>query len=94
MLEGCGGNGNRTATLPIRQKSGLMVTRDAVARAQIKLDPLGVATRRKRKLKRRLYTADGVNAVWHYDGYHQIARYIHGCVDGFSRKIVWLHVAS
>ena len=36
----------------------------------------------------------GPNAVWHIDGYDKLAPYgiyIHSCVDGFSRKIIWLN---
>ena len=32
--------------------------------------------------------------VWHLDGYDKLKPYgiaIHGCIDGFSRHIVWLH---
>ena len=38
----------------------------------------------------------GPNFCWHADGYDKLKPYgvpIHGCVDGFSRKIVWLTVS-
>ena len=44
-------------------------------------------------LARRIYCSNGPNDVWHSDGYDKIKQYgfpIHGGVDGFSRKILWL----
>jgi hypothetical protein len=35
------------------------------------------------------------NSVWHADGYDKLKPYglhIHGCIDGFSRKVIWLYV--
>ncbi|XP_065901982.1 uncharacterized protein [Dysidea avara] len=60
------------------------------------IDPLGVEVRKKRRLKRRIYTAKGPNYIWHLDGYDKLTPYglsIHGCIDGYSRKIVWLHLS-
>ena len=39
----------------------------------------------------------GPNYLWHIDGYDKIKPYgfaIHGAIDGLSRKILWLRVAS
>ncbi|KAJ8676045.1 hypothetical protein QAD02_011831 [Eretmocerus hayati] len=44
-----------------------------------------------------MYRVTGSNYLWHIDGYDKIKRYefaIHGCVDGYSRKVVWLFVAT
>ncbi|XP_041361772.1 uncharacterized protein LOC121377750 [Gigantopelta aegis] len=44
-------------------------------------------------MQRRKYMNPGPNFVWHIDGYDKLSRYgicIHGAVDGFSRKIIWL----
>lgn len=57
------------------------------------LDPSGVEDRLRRRLRRRQYFAKGPNFVWHLDGYDKLKPYgiaIHGCIDGFSRKILWL----
>ena len=38
----------------------------------------------------------GPNFTWHIDGYDKLSPYgmaIHGCIDGFSRKIIWLHLS-
>ena len=45
-------------------------------------------------MKRRLYFARGPNWVWHIDGYDKLKPYgfsLHGAIDGFSRRIMWLH---
>ena len=42
---------------------------------------------------RRRYFSAGPNFIWHCDGYDKLKPYgfaIHGCIDGFSRKILWL----
>jgi hypothetical protein len=49
--------------------------------------------RKQHKLKRRVYQNPGPNAVWHADGYDKLKPYdfaIHGCIDGWSRKVLWL----
>lgn len=59
------------------------------------LDPEGNEQRRRRRLFRRSYYANGPNYIWHLDSYDKLKRYgvcINGCVDGFSRKIVWMNV--
>ena len=36
------------------------------------------------------------NALWHLDGYHKLIRWkliVHGCIDGYSRLIVYLKIA-
>lgn len=56
------------------------------------IDPEGIELRRKRRLRRRIYSIKGLNSVWHIDGYDKLSRYvikIHGCIDGFSRQIIW-----
>ena len=61
------------------------------------IDPEGVAARKRRSLKRRLYYSKGPNWVWHLDGYDKLKPYgfaIHGCIDGYSRRVLWLTVLS
>ncbi|CAC5382645.1 unnamed protein product [Mytilus coruscus] len=59
------------------------------------IDPDGVARRSKGRLIRRRYTTPGPNFVWHIDGYDRLKPFgfpIHGAIDGFSRRIMWLEV--
>ena len=47
--------------------------------------------------KRRIYEIDGPGDVFYMDGNDKLKWWgfaIHGCMDGFSRKILWLRVAT
>ncbi|KAL3973710.1 hypothetical protein ACER0C_024917 [Sarotherodon galilaeus] len=72
---------------------GFVVSQDTV-RCIIKLvDPQGVELRRARRLRRRQYSCRGPNALWHMDGYDKLKPYgiaISGCIDGFSRYVLWM----
>lgn len=60
-------------------------------------DPEGIEGRFGNKLRRREYLSPGPNFLWHLDGYDKLKQFgfaIHGCVDGYSRMIMWLEVAS
>ena len=57
------------------------------------LDPEGVENRSRRRLRRRRYYASGPNFIWHIDGYDKLKPFgicIHGAIDGFSRRVLWL----
>ncbi|XP_013381978.1 uncharacterized protein LOC106152794 [Lingula anatina] len=61
------------------------------------LDPEGVQCRRQRRLRRREYYTRGPNDLWHIDGWDKLKPYgfcVHGGIDGYSRRIIWLEVAS
>ena len=76
--------------------SGHQVTRNIVEQLMRELDPEGCQIRRARRLRRRTYRLPGPNHCWHTDGYDKLKPYgfpIHGCIDGWSRKMIWLHVA-
>ena len=47
----------------------------------------------KQACVRRVYKVPWINALWHIDGHHKLIDYkivIHGCIDGFSRSIIYL----
>ena len=61
------------------------------------LDPIGTSKRKARKLSRRTYNSLGPNFASHTDGYDKLKPYgftilIIRCIDGFSRKVLWLKV--
>ena len=71
----------------------LVVSQDTVRIIMHIVAPAGIEKRKTRRLQRRRYLNPGPNFVWHIDGYDKLSRYgicIHGCVDGFSRAIIWL----
>ncbi|KAK2554872.1 hypothetical protein P5673_023534 [Acropora cervicornis] len=46
-------------------------------------------------LRRRQYHSKGPNYIWHIDGYDKLKPYgfcVHGAIDGYSRRIMWLEV--
>ena len=76
-------------------KEGLRVSRRNVATILKHLDPEGVERRRRNSLQRRNYYSKGPNYVWHLDGYDKLKPYsltVHACIDGYSRRILWLKV--
>ena len=80
----------------LRCSYGITVTRDTVMKLLRELDPDGTEQRRAHRLHRRLYRSEGPNTCWHVDGYDKLKSYglpIHGCIDGYSRKIIWLNVS-
>ena len=61
------------------------------------LDPEGSRLRKAHRLQRREYLNPGPNFCWHADGYDKLKPFgfpIHGCIDGFSRKIMWLEIVK
>ena len=60
-------------------------------------DPEGVQLRKRRRLRRRKYTSLGPNFVWHIDGHDKLKQYgfsIHGGIDWFSRRALWLEISK
>ena len=61
------------------------------------LDNYGVVSRMPgmKKKRRENYIVPGPDWLWCLDGHDKLARYgieIYGCVDAYSRKIVWFFV--
>ena len=75
---------------------GIQVPRRVVEELCRELDPAGCQERKAHRLKRREYRNPGPNFAWHTDGYDKLKPYgfpIHGCIDGFSRRVIWLKVS-
>ena len=76
------------------QMTGMTVPRVVVAEFLRELDSKGVQERSRHRVKRRVYCNPGPDYSWHCDGYNKLKPYgfpIHGCIDGWSRKILWLY---
>ena len=59
------------------------------------MDPDSSNLRKARQLRRRTYLNPGPNQAWHIDDYDKLKPFgfpIHGAIDGFSRRILWLKV--
>ena len=89
--------GYRAMWQRLRNDHKLVVSQNIVRQALKLIDPDGVTRRRKHRLQRRHYKARGPNHLWHLDGYDKLKPFgfcIHGCIDGYSRRIMWLEVGT
>lgn len=85
--------GYRAMQARLRLRYGISTDRETVRISLGLLDPQGVAMRRRRRLRRRQYFAKGPDFLYHIDGWDKLKRFglcVHGCIDGFSRRIMWL----
>lgn len=61
------------------------------------VDPCGVLLRRSQRIHRREYRVEASNYIWHIDSNHKLIAFrfvLHGCTDGFSRKIIYLRAST
>lgn len=75
----------------------LHVQRQKVRQAIHAVDPEGVQSRKRKPIKRRVYTNPFPNYVWHIDGNHKLVRWrmvIHHAIDGFSRMVIFAKCSS
>ena len=93
-----GGNGSfvgyRKMWARLKQK-GIFVKWERVMHILRSLDPVGVECRKRKRLRGRAYRTKGPNFVWHIDGHDNLKPFgfsIHACIDGFSRRLIWLEV--
>lgn len=76
---------------------GIFLPRRRVRESLSRVDPLAVAARRCKVIKRRVYNVNRPLGLWHFDGNHKLVRWrfvVHGCVDGFSRISVFLSCST
>jgi len=88
--------GYRQMTELLTLKYEINISRELVRQILKEVDPVGVLERRRRTIKRRVYESNGPWDIMHIDGNDKIKRFgfaIHGCIDGFSRKLMWLNVS-
>ncbi|KAH0561270.1 hypothetical protein KQX54_015789 [Cotesia glomerata] len=97
-VNSCGYNlGYRSLWKKLKLQYKLRVRKETVYKILKILDPEGIANRYGNKLRRRRYISPGPNFMWHLDGYDKLKQFgfaIYGCIDGFSRKVMWLEVAT
>ena len=76
---------------------GIQYSKEAVRIASKVLDPEGVSRRKIYRLKLWKYRNRGPNHIWQMNGNDKLKPfgfYVHGCIDGFRRKISWLYVTN
>ena len=72
---------------------GLRVQRRRMRESLARVDPANTALRWGIVVFRRQYCVPWPNSLWHLDGHHSLIRWglvIHGCIDGLSRRIMFL----
>ena len=95
IVNGPGSSGGYRTLWHTLEMEGLRVPRIVVQELFKEVDPEGSELRKAHRLKRREYHNPGPNYSWHMDGYDKLKPWgfpIHGAIDGFSRKILWLNV--
>ena len=97
-LRGSGSTiGYRQMTQRLLHAHGITTDKETVREMLKILDPEGVQLRSRHRLQRRKYKTAGPNHIWHIDGYDKLKPFgfcIHGAIDGYSRRIMWLEVGS
>ncbi|XP_054606590.2 uncharacterized protein [Nothobranchius furzeri] len=78
---------------------GIRVSESRLRETMQTVDPFGNLLRGLclNPIQRRSYSVPAPLSLWHLDGYHKLIRWrivIHGCIDGFSRKIMYLQASN
>ena len=79
------GSGLQRRTYKALKSKGYTCRRGDVRQIVKQLDPVSVKLRKRRRLHRKRYVADGPNFAWHLDGHDEVKP---GCIDGFSRNLI------
>ena len=78
----------------LKTNYGIILQRDIVLNILNEIDSEGTNMRKARRLHRRKYVPEGPNSCyWQADGYDKLKPHdfpIHGCIDGYSRRMRWL----
>jgi hypothetical protein len=73
------------------------VTRERLRASMTRVDAIGIAMRKQKRIARRVYVSAGPHNCWHIDGHHKLVRFglvTHGCIDGFSRAVMYLRCCN
>lgn len=75
----------------------IVVQRNRLRDSIRRVDSAGVESRRRRAIRRRIYTVPCPNFIWHVDGNHKLIRWklvVHAAMDGYSRMVMFLHCSN
>ena len=82
-----------TETLAVRY--GVSISEEDVRKTLKNIEPDGVMIRRNKVIRRRIYHTIGPGCIYHIDENDKLKLFhIHGCVDEYSRKVMWLVVST
>ena len=83
---------DKLSLLVMLQSKGIRVQRSRIRESIARVDPVNTVLRWGMVVSRRKYSVPWPNSLWHLDGHHSLIRWglvIHGCIDGFSRRIIF-----
>ncbi|XP_030217483.1 uncharacterized protein LOC115547416 [Gadus morhua] len=86
-------NANERYVIGSLRARGIRIQRWRIRQILQEIDPVGRSLRRSQAIRRRVYSVQTPNELWHIDGNHKLVRWrmvFHGCVDGYSRSIIYL----
>jgi hypothetical protein len=72
---------------------GIRVTRSQLRASIHRVDHENTQCRLSHVVKRRQYSVESPNSIWHIDGHHKLIRWkfvVHAGIDGFSRTIPYI----
>ena len=75
----------------------IFVTRAKLHDSLLRVSNELVEARKSSTVNRRVYSVPAPNCLWHIDGLHCLIRWrivVHGGIDGFSRRVVYLHASD
>ena len=96
IAHGHGSSGGYRTVWHTLEMEGIRIPQKFVQKFLKEIDPAGCERRRQHSIRRRQYVNPGPDFAWHIDGYDKLKPWgfpIHGAIDGYSRKILWLKVA-
>lgn len=73
------------------------VQRRRIRESLNRVEPRNTALRWGALVSRRVYFVPWPNSLWHLDSHHSLIRWgyvIHGCIDEFSRRIIYLRCTT
>ena len=97
FLQERGNLAGQTMLIRFLRSKGYRVQRKRIRKSLVRVNPENAALRLGHTIKRRKYSVPWPNSLWHLDGHHSLIRWkfvVHGCIDGFSRRIIFLRCST
>ena len=76
---------------------GIKIQRSRLRASLHRVDSRAIGLRRRETVRRRTYSVEAPNSLWHIDGNHKLIRWklvVRGGIDGKTRTIVFLNCAT
>ena len=76
---------------------GIKVTRQELRNSIHRVDHENTVSRQSKVVKRRVYSVEHPNALWHIDSHHKLIKWrfvTHAAIDGFSRTITYINCSN